>query len=65
MGKTYPLLDRDQIEQVLSRLGFTPKRQQGSHVQWEGYANKQRRIITADHLKSKKEKYTHRLNVGL
>jgi len=61
MGGKYPLLDRDQAETILKNLGFAPKRQKGSHAQWEGYTKGQRRIVTVDHLKSKKEKYGPKL----
>lgn len=62
MGKKYFPLDRDQVEFILRKLNFKPKKQKAtSHVQWEGYTRGQRRIVTVDHLKSKKEKYGHRL----
>lgn len=57
MGRTYPPLDRDQVEAILKALGFIEKRSRGSHAQWEGYTKGQRRIVTVDHLKSRKEKY--------
>lgn len=58
MGKHYPPLDRDQVESILKKLNFTEKRQKHtSHAQWEGYIKEIRRIVTVDHLKSKKEKY--------
>jgi len=57
MGKTYPPLDREQVESILVKLGFSVKRQKASHAQWEGYLKGKRRIVTVDHLKSKKEKY--------
>ena len=56
MGKKYPPLDRDQVETILKNLEFYPKRQKGtSHAQWEGYTKGQRRIVTVDHLKSRKK----------
>lgn len=62
MGKKYPPLDRDQVETILKNLNFQPKKRKGTgHVQWEGYTKGQRRVVTVDHLKSKKEKYGHRL----
>ncbi len=62
MGGQYPLLDRKQVETILKNIGFTQKRHGGSsHAQWEGYTKGQRRIVTVDHLKSKKEKYGHGL----
>jgi len=62
MGKSYPPLDREQVETVLKNLEFNPKKRKGtSHTQWEGYAEGQRRIVTVDHLKSRKEKYGPRL----
>jgi YcfA-like protein. len=61
MGKNYPLLDREQVEFILKKLKFTEKRITSSHSQWEGYTKGVRRIVTVDHLKSKKEKYGHRL----
>jgi predicted RNA binding protein YcfA (HicA-like mRNA interferase family) len=57
MGKTYPPLDREQVEVILDKIGFSIKRQRASHAQWEGYVKGKRRIVTVDHLKSKKEKY--------
>ena len=57
----YPPLDRDDIELILTNLGFVPKRTKGSHTQWEGYTNGVRRIVTVDHMKSRKEKYGHLL----
>jgi len=62
MGNKFPALDRIQVESVLKKLDFVPKPRKGtSHVQWEGYTKDQRRIVTVDHLKSKKEKYGPRL----
>ena len=61
MGKRYPSLDRKQVETILKNLKFSVKRHSGSHAQWEGYTGGQRRIVTVDHLKSKKEKYGHGL----
>ena len=61
MGKKYPLLDQTQIERILKNLNFSPKRQKGSHTQWEGYTKDKRRIVTVDNLKSKKEKYGQEL----
>jgi predicted RNA binding protein YcfA (HicA-like mRNA interferase family) len=62
MGKKYFPLDRGQVENILKKAGFQIKRQPGtSHAQWEGYVKGQRRIVTVDHLKSKKEKYGHTL----
>lgn len=57
MGKTYPPLDRQQIEEILKKAGFVFKRQVGSHAQWEGCTKSKRRIVTVDHMKSRKEKY--------
>jgi predicted RNA binding protein YcfA (HicA-like mRNA interferase family) len=58
MGRQYPPLDQDQVEFILKKLGFTErKRKATSHSQWEGYTKGQRRIVTVDHLKSRKEKY--------
>jgi predicted RNA binding protein YcfA (HicA-like mRNA interferase family) len=58
----YPPLDRHQVETILKSLKFYPKRQKAtSHAHWEGYINGQRRIVTVDHLRSKKEKYGPRL----
>lgn len=62
MGKRYPPLDREQVETVLKTLKFNPKKRKGtSHTQWEGYIKGQRRIVTVDHLKSRKEKYGPKL----
>ena len=61
MSGHYPLLDYDQVISILKSLEFSIKRQVGSHEQWEGYTKKQRRIVTVDYLKSKKEKYSHAL----
>ena len=57
----YHLLDRDEVESILKSLGFNPKRTRGSHTQWEGYTKGVRRIVTVDHMKSRKEKYSHTL----
>lgn len=57
MGKTYPPLDQNQVEEILKNLKFVPKRKKASHTQWEGYTKGIRRIVTVDKLKSKKEKY--------
>lgn len=62
MGKHYPLLDQEQVENILKALNFSIKRQRGtSHCQWEGYTEGVRKIVTVDHLKSRKEKYSHKL----
>jgi len=62
MSGHYPLLDQSQVERILKRLNFEPKSQKGtSHTQWVGYTKKQRRIVTVDHFKSRKEKYSHGL----
>lgn len=61
MGKKYFPLDREQVETILKNAGFTFNRQRASHAHWEGYVKGQRRIVTVDHLKSKKEKYGHDL----
>ncbi len=61
MSNRYPLLDRKQIEKVLKKLGFNPKKSRGSHVQWEGYIKKKRRIVTVDTFRSQKEKYSKQL----
>ena len=62
MGKKYFPLDRGQVETILKNAGFQVKRHSStSHAQWEGYIKSQRRIVTVDHLKSKKEKYGHTL----
>jgi predicted RNA binding protein YcfA (HicA-like mRNA interferase family) len=58
MGGQYPPLDQDQVEKVLKALGFYLKRQKSSsHAQWEGIINENRRIVTVDSLRSRKEKY--------
>ncbi len=61
MGEHYPLLDRSDVERILKKLGFKPVRHKGSHAQWEGYVKGQRRIVTVDHQKSKKEQYGRKL----
>jgi len=62
MSRKYFPLDRGQVETILKNLNFQIKRQQGtSHAQWEGYVKGQRRIVTVDHLGSKKEKYGNTL----
>jgi predicted RNA binding protein YcfA (HicA-like mRNA interferase family) len=62
MGRRYFPLDRDQVENILKKLTFQNVRQRGtSHSQWEGYIRDQRRIVTVDKLKSRKEKYSHEL----
>jgi predicted RNA binding protein YcfA (HicA-like mRNA interferase family) len=51
MGKHYPLLDQEQVENILKALNFSIKRQRGtSHCQWEGYTEGIRKIVTVDHL---------------
>ena len=58
MGKRYFPLDRDQVEYVLKKINFAEARHKStSHAQWEGYWKGERRIVTVDHLKSRKEKY--------
>jgi predicted RNA binding protein YcfA (HicA-like mRNA interferase family) len=62
MGSQYPPLDRGQVEAILKNVSFKEKRhKKSSHAQWEGYTKGQRKIVTVDHLKSKKEKYGHKL----
>jgi predicted RNA binding protein YcfA (HicA-like mRNA interferase family) len=62
MGEQYFPLDRDQVEYVLKKINFAEGRHKGtSHAQWEGYWKGKRRIVTVDHLKSKKEKYGPKL----
>ncbi len=58
MGGQYPPLDENQVEGILKKLGFYLKRQNStSHAQWEGIVNGDRKIVTVDSLKSRKEKY--------
>lgn len=63
MGIFFPLLDREQIEEILKNAGFAPKRHDGSsHAHWEGHVKDRRRVVTVDHLGGKKkEKYGRRL----
>jgi predicted RNA binding protein YcfA (HicA-like mRNA interferase family) len=61
MGNRYLPLDRAQVESILNCLGFSVKRQEGSHAHWEGHTNGQRRVVTVDHLKSRKDKYGPKL----
>ena len=61
MGSKYPPLDRTQVETILKNAKFAPKRQTGAHVHWEGYFGGQRRIVTVDQMKSKKETYGKKL----
>ena len=62
MSIKYPLLDQIQVETILKRIGLKFKHySKSSHAQWEGYVKKQRRVVTVDKLKSKKEKYSHAL----
>ena len=61
MGNRYPSLNRKQVEKILKEAGFSAKRQSSSHAQWEGYVKKKRRIVTVDHMKSRKEVYGKRL----
>lgn len=61
MGRRYPPLDRSQVEKILKGAGFSIKRQQSSHAQWEGYTDGKRRIVTVDHMKSRKETYGKKL----
>jgi len=62
MGGEYPPLDRDQVEAVLASAGFKPVRTKGSHTHWEGTIGDVRRLVTVDHLNSRKEKYGPLLN---
>ncbi len=57
MGGRFPPLDRSQVELILKSAKFKPVRTKGSHTHWEGYIEGIRRIVTVDHLNSKKEKY--------
>lgn len=60
MGYVYPPLDREQVEHILSKAGFSIKRKGATdHTQWEGYVGEERRIVTVKGLKSSKEKYGH------
>lgn len=61
MGNKYPSLNRQQIEKILKDAGFSLKRQSSSHAQWEGYIKDKRRIVTVDHMKSRKEVYGKKL----
>lgn len=63
MSGAYPPLDREQVETILRKAGFSPKKQGGtSHQQWEGRYEGKRRIVTMDHLGGKrKEKYGAKL----
>ena len=57
MGGRFPPLDRSRVELILKSAKFKPVRTKGSHTHWEGYVEGIRRIVTVDHLNSKKEKY--------
>jgi len=63
MGKKYPLLNQKEVEAILKRLKFSPKKQKrkhksgSSHSQWEGYTGEQRRIVTVKKLKKGTELY--------
>lgn len=57
MGGEYPPLDRSQVEFILGSAQFKPIRTKGSHTHWEGAVDGIRRLVTVDHLGSKKEKY--------
>jgi len=59
-GHSFPL-DRDQVVTILKDCGFIIKRQESSHAQWDGYVKNQWRIVTADHLKSKKGEFGKKL----
>lgn len=48
-------MDRDNVESILKAFGFIPKRTKGSHTQWEGSIAGKRRIVTVDHMKSRKK----------
>jgi|APSaa5957512622_1039677.scaffolds.fasta_scaffold40329_3 predicted RNA binding protein YcfA (HicA-like mRNA interferase family) len=54
MGGEYPPLDRGQIESILKKLGFTKKRTESSHAQWEGHSKGQRRMVTVDEFGGRK-----------
>jgi predicted RNA binding protein YcfA (HicA-like mRNA interferase family) len=57
MGRRYPPLKRVQIESILTKLNFAPKKTRGSHTQWEGYTKGKRRIVTVKKLKKDTEIY--------
>lgn len=61
MGKQYPLLTRPEVEKILKKLKFNPKRTKGSHTHWEGYTKGQRKVVTVDKLTKKTDQYSHRL----
>jgi predicted RNA binding protein YcfA (HicA-like mRNA interferase family) len=50
MGGQFPPLTPSEVEEILKNAGFHLKRSDGSHFQWEGDVEGQRRMVTVDHL---------------
>jgi predicted RNA binding protein YcfA (HicA-like mRNA interferase family) len=50
MGGQFPPLTPSEVEEILKNAGFHLKRLDGSHFQWEGDIEGQRRMVTVDHL---------------
>lgn len=61
MSGRFPPLNKSQVESILKKLGFAPKNSSGSHTQWEGYVNGQRRIVTVDSYSTKNPTYGKRI----
>jgi predicted RNA binding protein YcfA (HicA-like mRNA interferase family) len=57
MGFRYPELTPSKVRKILKSAGFKQVRQEGSHAQWEGSIEGQRRIVTVDSLGSRSETY--------
>ena len=47
-SRKYPPLTPTEVIRVLDALGFVHKRTRGSHAQYEGFINGQRRVVTVD-----------------
>jgi len=61
MSGKYPPLTPAQVENILSRAGFTLKRTASSHNQWEGNVKGMRRLVTVDQLSRRSETFGKRL----
>lgn len=61
MSGKYPPLTPAQVENILSRAGFTLKGTSSSHNQWEGNIKGMRRIVTVDQLSRRSETFGKRL----
>lgn len=61
MSGKYPPLTPTQVENILTRAGFTLKRTASSHNQWEGNIKGIRRLVTVDQLSRRSETFGKKL----